>query len=58
MKTQGPSKVRKRRPRIVLIDDSHERYYETDLQHNLGGKYEVLGFAKPGAVMEEIVNCK
>ena len=55
MKTQGPSKVRKRRPRIVLIGDSHARNCAMDLQHNLGGKYEVLGFAKPGAVMEEIV---
>ena len=55
MKTQEPSNLRKRCPRFVLIGDSHARNCATDLQHNLCGKYEVLGFAKPGAVMEEIV---
>ena len=55
MKTQEPSNLRKRCPRILLIGDSHARNCATDLQHKLGGKYEVLGFAKPGAVMEEIV---
>jgi hypothetical protein len=44
------------RQRIILIGDSHVRNCATDLQHNLGGNYEVSGFAKPGAVMEEIVN--
>ena len=36
MKTQEPSNLRKRRPRIVLIGDSHARNCTTDLQHNLG----------------------
>jgi RNase H-fold protein (predicted Holliday junction resolvase) len=55
-KTQGLNNSGTRRQRIILIGDSHVRNCATDLQHNLGGNYEVTGFAKPGAIMEEIVN--
>jgi hypothetical protein len=41
---------------MILTGDSLVRNCATDLQHNLGGNYEVSGFAKPGAIMEEIVN--
>ena len=53
-KTQGPNTSRRRRQRILLTGDSHANC-ATDLQHNLGGNYEVLGLAKPGTIMEEIV---
>ena len=41
---------------ILLIGDSHVRNCAKYLQHNLDEDYEVSGFAKPGANMEEIVN--
>jgi hypothetical protein len=40
----------------LLIGDSHVTNHAKYLQHNLDEDYEVSGFAKPGANMEEIVN--
>ena len=55
-KTQGPNSSKARTQRVILIGDSHVRNCATDLQHNLDRKYQVSSFAKPGAIMEEIVN--
>jgi hypothetical protein len=55
-KTQGLKSSGARRRRIILIGDSRVRNCATDLQHNLGESYEVSGFTKPGAGMEETVN--
>jgi hypothetical protein len=55
-KGQKPNNLRTRRQRILLIGDSHVRNCAKYLQHNLHEEYEVSGFAKPGANMEEIVN--
>jgi hypothetical protein len=48
-KIQKPNNLRTRHQKILLIGDSHVRNCATYLQHNLGGNYEVSGFAKPGA---------
>ena len=55
-KTQGLNSSGTRCQRIILIGDSHVRKCATDLQHNLGANYKVSGFAKSGAIMEEIAN--
>jgi hypothetical protein len=55
-KGQKPNNFRATRQRILLIGDSHVRNCAKYLQHNLHEEYEVSGFAKPGANMEEIVN--
>ena len=55
-KCQKPNNLRSRRQRILLIGDSHVRNCAKYLQNNLDEDYEVSGFAKPGANMEEIVN--
>jgi RNase H-fold protein (predicted Holliday junction resolvase) len=45
-----------RRQRVIVIGDSHVRNCAAELQLNLGDGYEVSGFTKPGAGIEEIVN--
>jgi len=46
----------KRKPKIIIIGDSHAKECAAEITHNLGRTFEVTGYVKPGKELEEITN--
>jgi len=45
-----------KRPRIIIIGDSHARGCAGDLLHHVKQQYKVMGYTKPNAGLTELLN--
>jgi glutamate racemase len=41
--------LQKKKPKIVVLGDSHTTGIAGELRHNLGSAFEVIGYVKPGS---------
>ena len=53
---QVPDAANKKKHRIILIGDSHERGCSEKLVNHLGSSYNVLGISKPNADLKPITS--
>jgi hypothetical protein len=46
----------KEKRKIIVLGDSHVKGLARELKHNLNKEFEILGMAKPGSTLADIVN--
>jgi hypothetical protein len=48
--------LQKKKPKIVVVGDSHTRGTTGELRHNFGSAFEVIGYVKPGSSMKVVTD--